>query len=147
MRARLWPQADAAELAGEARAFAADPALSMLDAVFIAVDEDARPAGFLELCLRAFSDGCDSMPVPHVEGWYVDPTARRRGLGRALMQAAEAWARARGFSELASDSELHNVASHEAHDACGFEEVERLVKFRKVLGVDAPRNNRGAPPV
>ncbi len=133
MRARLWPAADAGELAREARGFAAGGEKGILDAVFLAEDDRARPLGFLELSVRAFSDGCDSMPVPHVEGWYVEVSARRQGFGRALVRAAEDWARARGFTELASDAELDNAAAQCAHDRCGFEEVDRLVKFRKRL--------------
>ena len=134
MRGRLWPSAEAADLAREAQAFAAGSAGAGLDAAFVANgDEEPGAVGFLELSVRAFSDGCDSMPVPHVEGWYVEPSARRRGVGRALMRAAEEWAVARGFSELASDTEVHNVASADAHERCGFEEVDRLIKYRKRL--------------
>jgi aminoglycoside 6'-N-acetyltransferase I len=117
----------------EARAFATGSASAMLDAVFLAEDDEARPLGFLELSVRDFSDGCDSMPVPHVEGWYVEDPARLHGLGHALMRAAEEWARAHGFAELASDSELDNDVAQRAHARCGFEEVDRLVKFRKKL--------------
>jgi aminoglycoside 6'-N-acetyltransferase I len=134
MRARLWPHEDAAVMVREARAFTTGSASAMLDAVFLVEDHEARPCGFLELSVRDFSDGCDSMPVPHVEGWYVEDAARRHGLGRALVSAAEEWARARGFTELASDSELDDHAAQRAHTRCGFEEVDRLVKFRKKLG-------------
>jgi aminoglycoside 6'-N-acetyltransferase I len=133
MRARLWPDADVAELAREANDFVAGGHATIVAAAFVAEDGDAIPVGFVEIAVRAFSDGCDSMPVPHVEGWYVEPSARGCGVGRRLMAAAEAWARARGFVELASDTELHNDASRHAHAACGFEEVDRLIKFRKVL--------------
>lgn len=133
MRGRLWPGEDAAELAREARAFVAGLKETMLAAAFLAEDDEASPLGFVELALRAFSDGCDSMPVPHLEGWYVEPLARGRGVGRGLIAAAEAWARARGFKELASDTEVHNGASLLAHEACGFEEVDRLIKFRKII--------------
>lgn len=133
MRARLWPHADAEDLLREAYAFIEDEAASFLDAVFIAEDDTARPAGFLELSVRDFADGCDSAPVPHVEGWYIEPPARGLALGADLMHAAETWSVERGFSELASDTEVENVASQNAHAACGFEETERLVKFRKSL--------------
>ena len=133
MRARLWPEANAAELADETQSFVAGLPDTMIDAAFMAEDGAARPQGFIELSIRDFADGCDSMPVPHVEGWYVEPTARRSGVGRALLDAAEAWARARGFTELASDTEVHNTDSQHAHSRCGFEETERLVKFRKPL--------------
>lgn len=133
LRARLWPDADVAELVREARAFVEGHPGPALTAVFLAEDDAALPLGFLELALRPFSDGCDSMPVPHVEGWYVEPFARGRGIGRRLMRSAEDWARVRGFTELASDTEIQNSASLRAHEACGFDEVERLIKFRKVL--------------
>jgi aminoglycoside 6'-N-acetyltransferase I len=134
MRARLWPSADRDELARETRAFVAGNGGTMLAAVFLAEDDRATPLGFIELGVRAFSDGCDSMPVPHVEGWFVEAFARGRGVGRELMSAAEVWATAQGFNELASDTEVHNASSQRAHEACGFEEVDRLVKFRKRLG-------------
>jgi aminoglycoside 6'-N-acetyltransferase I len=132
LRARLWPAADAKELAAEAEAFLDGREVPTIAAVFLA-EEEGVPLGFLEVAMRAFSDGCDSMPVPHVEGWYVEPFARRRHVGSALMQAAENWARERGFAELASDTEPWNDASLAAHARIGFQETERLVKFRKVL--------------
>ena len=73
------------------------------------------------------------MPVPHLEGWFVVEDARRQGVGQALLGAAEAWARARGFTELASDTQAGNDLSERAHERCGFETVERLIKFRKTL--------------
>jgi aminoglycoside 6'-N-acetyltransferase I len=128
----LWPSADSVELAAEAASFLDGNVIPTIAAVFLAEDE-AQPIGFLELAMRSFSDGCDTMPVPHVEGWYVEPSARGRGVGRALMQAAEEWARHHGYRELGSDTEPWNVASLAAHAHCGFQETERLVKFRKLL--------------
>jgi aminoglycoside 6'-N-acetyltransferase I len=49
------------------------------------------------------------------------------------MAAAAAWAQARGFTELASDCGLANSGSTAAHLACGFDEVGRIVCFRKAL--------------
>jgi aminoglycoside 6'-N-acetyltransferase I len=133
MRARLWPDADAAEMQREADALSTGARQAVLEAVFLAEDDSARPLGFIELSIRAFADGCESRPVPHVEGWYVEPSARRTGIARSLVTAAEDWARALGFTELASDTEVENVASQRAHASCGFAETERLVKFRKRL--------------
>lgn len=133
MRGRLWPDADVAALAAEAQAFVARNGNSLLDAVFLAEDDAAQALGFIELHVREFVDGCDSMPVPHIEGWYVEPFARGTGVGRALVQAAETWARDRGFTELGSDALAENEPSQRAHAACGFAETERLVMFRKPL--------------
>jgi aminoglycoside 6'-N-acetyltransferase I len=49
------------------------------------------------------------------------------------VQAAEAWARSHGLKEIASDTQLENAISIQAHTALGYEEVERLVCFRKAL--------------
>ena len=129
MRRELWPGAGEAELSDEIRAYFTGT--SPLHVVFLCEDSSARPIGFLEVSLRSYSEGCRSSPVPHVEGWYVVPEARCRGVGQALMAAAEEWARGRGFSELASDVELTNKTGERAHLKAGFEEVERAIHFRK----------------
>jgi len=133
MRKKLWPEADIDDLSSKTREYVVDVTKSWLDAAFIAEDDDRKILGFIEPTIRAFSDGCDSMPVPHIEGWYVEPSARKRGVGRALVAAAETWSKERGFTELASDTETHNVDSQHAHQRIGFEEVDRIVKFRNVI--------------
>jgi len=100
--------------------------------VFVA-DAGGRLAGFLELDFRKYAPGCASSPVPFIEGWYVEPAMRGHGVGRALINAAEAFARASGHREIASDAELENADGIAAHGAVGYEEVERTVCFRKSL--------------
>jgi aminoglycoside 6'-N-acetyltransferase I len=131
MRSALWPEADAADLQREAEAFVAGDALPTVTIAFIAVDD--RPIGFLDLSVRAYANGCDSMPVPFIEGWYVDPSARGIGVGRSLIRAAEDWSRERGYVEIGSDTQIWNEDSLKAHRQCGFEETERVVYLRKRL--------------
>ncbi len=128
LRLALWPEAGRENLSSELNDFAA----SQKNAVFVAA-LDNRLAGFVEASLRDYADGCDTSPVGYVEGWYVDPDARLTGVGRALVAAAENWARGRGCTEMASDTHLENVASQHAHEAIGYAPVEKLVVFRKVL--------------
>ena len=52
--------------------------------------------GFVEVGERAYAEGCDSMPVGYIEGWWVDPDVRQQGVGASLIRAAESWARGRG---------------------------------------------------
>lgn len=89
--------------------------------------------GFSSFSLRPWAEGCEAMPVPYIEGWWVAPDLRRSGVGRALIAAIEDWCRARGYTELGSDAELDNVDSQRAHAALGFEPTLRLQFFRKRL--------------
>lgn len=133
MRAALWPDADPSELAHETvKHFAG---VKAADEIFVAEDVSGRLLGFLELSLRVYAEGCASSPVPFVEGWYVTAEARHTGVGRRLVEAAENWSRLRGFTEMGSDASLVNDMSHAAHEALGFEEVDRIVCYRKTLGV------------
>jgi len=100
--------------------------------IFVA-EADGRLVGFLELDYRKYAPGCRSSPVPFIEGWYVEPALQGRGIGRALVEAAEAHARAAGHHEIASDAELENTEGIAAHRALGYEEVERVVCFRRSL--------------
>lgn len=129
LRAKLWPEQSRTLLDSEGRQQqTGEPPL----VVFVA-DDDTRLVGFIEVGLRSVAEGCESSPAPYVEGWYVEPEHQRRGIGRALMREAERWARANGYTEMGSDAQLDNTLSHRVHAALGFEEVERLVVFRKSL--------------
>lgn len=101
---------------------------------FVCVDNACEPVGFIEVALRHdHVNGTETSPVAFVEGLYVRQRSRRKGWGRELMSSAEAWARSRGCTELASDAALDNTVSHRAHVSLGFHETERVVYFRKVL--------------
>ena len=90
MRVALWPDANEDALRLEAaRYFVAHGEPLLPHCVFVAED-DGKAIGMLELSLRPHVDGCDSSPVPFIEGWYVVPEARRSGVGGALVKAAEA---------------------------------------------------------
>jgi aminoglycoside 6'-N-acetyltransferase I len=133
MRAALWPDADADELLAEtARHFAGG--LRHLEHVLVAVDGDGAVVGFAELNLRPYAEGCTSDRVAFLEGWYVAPEWRRRGVGAALVATAEAWARGLGCTEFGSDAVHDNDTARRAHAALGFEEVEVIRCFRKRIG-------------
>ena len=136
LRVALWPDEDAEQMRAEVhRFFSNEIPLAMLAAVFVA-ENDGTLTGMLELSLRPYADGCDSSPVPYVEGWYVAPRSRRQGVGAALVKAAEDWAIVQGYTEIASDALLQNVISERAHKGLGFAEVERAIRFRKNLRAD-----------
>jgi aminoglycoside 6'-N-acetyltransferase I len=129
MRIALWPDEPSAAFDPEMRAWHENP-----DArVFVALRPDDSLCGFVEVGTRPYAEGCETSPVGYIEGWYVDADVRRHGYGRALLGAAEEWARSAGYTEMASDALLDNTVSHRAHGQCGYQEVERLVTFRKSL--------------
>jgi aminoglycoside 6'-N-acetyltransferase I len=131
MRTAMWPDTDD-EHASSITAFFAGELFEPL-AVLIARDNNEQALGFIELNIRNYAEDCWSNNVGYVEGWYVETHARLQGVGRALFEAAEAWARAQGCTEMASDTWLENDISRLAHLALGYEETARIICFRKEL--------------
>ena len=130
MRTALWPvEGHETEIAE----YFESGGSALLAQVLVAERPTRGLAGFLELGLRTYAEGCESSPVPFIEGWYVDEDFRRTGVGAALVRAAEEWARKQGYREIASDVEIENETSLSAHRALGYEEVERIVCFRRDL--------------
>jgi aminoglycoside 6'-N-acetyltransferase I len=103
------------------------------ETVFVWDDGSGCPVAFISVSIREWANGCDSNPVPYIEGWWVAPELRNRGVARSLLRAAERWCRDHGHSELGSDAELHNGISLRVHEALGFEPTLRLQHFRKHL--------------
>ena len=101
--------------------------------VVVADAGHGKLAGFLEASIRPFVEDCESDNVGYLEGWFVDPEYRRSGLGRALVAAAENWARDKGATEMASDAEIGNEESLMAQVRLGYQETSRLVHLRKEL--------------
>jgi len=131
MRVRLWPDEDAGELARETRT------MSELDppcVAFVAQDPCGALIGFIEVGLRSYAEGGPAAPAAYVEGVWVEPDRRRGGVARALLDAAAQWGSAQGATWLGSDALLDNEASHAWHRAVGFDEIERLVVFGRLIG-------------
>jgi aminoglycoside 6'-N-acetyltransferase I len=135
LRHALWPESSAEDHANELALILAGKAPGTLPAIiFVAESSDARLLGFLEAGLRSHADGCNtSHPVGYVEGWYVVESNRRLGIGTALVRIAEDWARAQGCTEMASDTQIENLLSQQAHAALGFQIAERSILYRKRL--------------
>lgn len=129
LRLALWPDAsDAEHLSGMA------DALARGHYVRLASIADGSVIGFVEASKRLdYVNGTSSSPVAFLEGIYVVPESRRKGVARALVDSVVHWASAEGCRELASDSLLDNTAAHAMHGALGFEETERVVYFCRRL--------------
>lgn len=136
LRMALWPDSTPDKEAQEIAYFLAVPArplLPTLHAAFVCPRPEAGLCGLVEVSIRPYADGCETRDVGYLEAWYVDPDVRGQGIGRALVMAAEAWARRQGCREMASDTDLTNYVSQAAHRRLGYVEMGRVVQFCKVL--------------
>jgi aminoglycoside 6'-N-acetyltransferase I len=129
MRINLWG-GTAEEHSYDIDAYFATPQSGV---TFVVESTGGGLCGFIEVSLRNYAEGCTTSPVAYIEGWYVDQDLRRGKVGSQLVKAAEAWARSHGLKEIASDTQIENAVSIHAHTRLGYEEVERMVCFRKVL--------------
>src|SRR5450631_1684290 len=106
MRHALWPDGSLAQHQHDIdRYFAGD---RREPAEVLVLTAHGALVGFAELSIRNIVDGCSTDRVAYLEGWYVVPESRRKGIGRALLQAAEQWATRQGCTEFGSDSDIDN---------------------------------------
>jgi aminoglycoside 6'-N-acetyltransferase I len=100
-------------------------------------EKDSRFIGYMHLSVRSdYVNGTDTSPVAFVEAIYVLPEYRKHGIGREFIKFAEAYARERGITQLASDCFIDNTMSEQFHKSCGFEEKERVICFVKDVKED-----------
>jgi GNAT superfamily N-acetyltransferase len=85
-------------------------AIESHDSAVIVADEDSRLVGLITAYQDIFSVRYGYRAW--VEDLAVDPGRRSRGVGKALLDAAKAWAKERGATHLELDS---GDARHDAH--------------------------------
>jgi aminoglycoside 6'-N-acetyltransferase I len=100
---------------------------------FLAFSPDDRAVGMIDARVRNYAEGSPALRAAYVEDLWVEPDARGRGIGRALLAQVEQWAQSQGLYWLGSDTWPGNAASRSWHAAVGFQEVEELVVFGKPL--------------
>jgi len=131
LRQALWPDTPRHEHLAEMASFLASPERFLQ---LVARTDCGEPAGLAEASVRTdYVNGTATSPVAFLEGVFVAPGQRRRGVASSLLTRVATWARERGCHELASDAPLDNEVSHALHKALGFRETERVVYFSKAL--------------
>ena len=136
--ARISDAADLAPLSGqlgypatahEVRArlerLLADPA----QAVFV-VEIEGMLAGWIHVM---DSVTVESGPAVEIRGLVVDEARRGSGLGRALVERGEAWARQRGVSAMTVRSNVVRAGAHAFYERLGYAVVKTQHAFRKRL--------------
>jgi GNAT superfamily N-acetyltransferase len=97
--------------------------------VWVAQSADGVVVGWVHVCARPL------MQVDRqaeIEGLVVNPSARRHGIGRRLMEAAEAWAWRTGCGRVALRTNAARSGAREFYESLGY----RLTKTQWTLQKD-----------
>ena len=100
------------------------------EAVFVAVDEHDEAIGFVHVAVR---EELVLPPYGLIEGLDIAADWQRRGAGRALMAAAEAWAAARGVAFVKVRTRTERAAAHAFYESLGYRTVKEQKVMRKPL--------------
>jgi GNAT superfamily N-acetyltransferase len=99
--------------------------------VWVACDSEGRVQGWVHVYGHR---QLESGGAAEVGGLVVDESVRGRGMGRALMAAAESWARERGYERLTLRSNVMRNEAHRFYQRLGYTIVKSQHKFQKPIG-------------
>ncbi len=108
------------------------------DVVFVAVAADGAVVGFVHAAERRL---LVSERFVEMEALIVTAAARRHGVAAGLVDAVEAWTRARGVAELRVRARIERDAAHRFYQERGFALAKQQRLFVKALG--EPGGGRG----
>jgi GNAT superfamily N-acetyltransferase len=98
-------------------------------AVFVAVGSDDAPIGVAAVTSHEAFHA--ALRVAYITALVTSSAARGRGVGRALVDACESWARETGCSRLSVTSAEHRADAHAFYPKCGMPYTGR--RFAKIL--------------
>jgi aminoglycoside 6'-N-acetyltransferase I len=92
----------------------------------------AQLIAFIHISVRSdYVEGSQDSPTGFIEGIYVKPEYRKKGISKKLIEKGESWLKTKGCSQIGSDIEQSNITSYHFHKSVGFKEVNRLIAFIK----------------
>ena len=98
--------------------------------VFVSTDPDGRVRGWIHVYGHR---QMESDRAAEIGGLVVDAESRGQGHGRALMAAAEAWARERGYERVTLRSNVVRAEAHRFYQNLGYTIVKSQHKFQKPI--------------
>jgi aminoglycoside 6'-N-acetyltransferase I len=123
----LWPSNNFDELKKEF----SELIYSKKDRLLLYMIND-EPSAFIHVSIRSdYVEGAETSPTGFVEGIYVSPQLRRKGISKKLLNEGEKWLKSKGCTQIGSDIELSNDTSYQFHTNVGFKEANRLIAFIK----------------
>ncbi|MDQ8726731.1 GNAT family N-acetyltransferase [Bradyrhizobium sp. LHD-71] len=81
-----------------------------------------------------FRPALDKPPEVMVQALVIEASQRSRGVGEALMQAAEAWAREKDCTSVALYSHVDRDRAHRFYERLGYEKKATAAQLRKEWG-------------
>ncbi len=99
-------------------------------AVFVAESAGGKVIGWLHVFGQRL---LETAQFAEIGALVVDGAARRQGAGRALVAAAERWAREAGYGAIRVRSNTARTAARPFYEARGFELVKTQYVFQKAL--------------
>jgi ribosomal protein S18 acetylase RimI-like enzyme len=105
--------------------------------IFIAEDEDGRRAGFIHLQTQI--DYFNGEDHGYISDLAVDRSFEGQGVGRALMNKAEEWARQQGYSLLTLYVFAGNTRAQELYEKNGFQ--PEVIKYAKMIEQNSIRDS------
>lgn len=107
-------------------------AINSFSQIVILVSDFDKDIGFAHCALRnEYVEGTKGGRVGYLEGIYVLPEYRLKGIGSELVSRCEDWAKDKACREFASDCEIENMGSCKFHLKTGFKEANKIVCFTK----------------
>jgi len=100
------------------------------DQRFLVADFDGRAVGWAHIVLVEY---VDAEAFALIGGLVVDKVHRGSGIGRALMNGAENWARERGVSMVRLSSTVARTAAHQFYENLGYTKIKTQHSFIKPL--------------
>lgn len=106
-----------------------------LNSIFVAEEPAGSIAGFIFSTTR--QDYFTGKPHAHVEVLTVSDASRGKGVARSLIEAAETWARNRGYSNVTLNVFARNTRASAVYEKLGYS--QETVHYIKPLDLPATR--------
>lgn len=113
------------------------------DQQFFVADVDNRAVGWVHV---VFAEYVDAEAFVVIGGLVVDRKHRCLGIGRALMDRAEIWARERGCSIVRLTSSATRKTAHRFYEDLGYTNIKTQYSFVKPLDAAAAERVRAFVP-